>query len=60
MSQVYSTGVAVRGFLVSMASLLLGASVVHNIYNPLADIARSRDEEAGTVETARVSAVAKP
>ncbi len=35
MAQQYSV---VRGFFVSMASLLLGASVVHNIYKPNLEI----------------------
>ncbi len=48
MVQQYSV---VRGFIVSTTSLLLGASVVHNIYKPNLEIPELGDEgdEAATV-----------
>ncbi len=50
MAQQYSV---VRGFFVSMAGLLLGASVVHTIYKPNLEIPDLGDEgaEAAAVGT---------
>ena len=56
--QLYSTGVAIRGFVVSMCSLLLGASVVHNIYNPILAITQS--DGAGGVDVAEKGAAKQP